>query len=145
MYLVPYVSRRPAAFAATFDRLFDEVFAVASRGDSTPAARAPALDVAETDKDYTVTLDMPGVLKDQVQVSIDGKVVKVQASAKTEAERQDGDRIVYRERSASHYARSFRLASEIDQAASSAKLDNGVLTLTLAKRVPNGAAQLTIN
>lgn len=144
MYLVPYVSRRPAAFAASIDRLFDDVFGVGSRSEGN-APRTPALDVAETAKDYTVTLDLPGVQKDQVQVSIDGRVVKVTAGSKTEDEKKDGDRIVYRERSASQYARSFRLGSEIDQAASSAKLDNGVLTLTLAKRVPNGAAQLTIN
>ena len=144
MYLVP-VARHPAAFVRSFDRLFDDVFGSAARADSRPASRVPALDVAETDKDYTVTLDMPGVAKDQVQVSIDGRVVKVEARAQAEDEKKDGDRIVYRERSLSQYARSFKLASEIDQAASSAKLDNGVLTLTLGKRVPNGAAQLTIN
>ena len=116
-----------------------------SIGHRASAARTPALDLAETDKDYTVTLDLPGVAKEQVQVSIDGRVVKVEAKAQSEDEKKDGDRIVYRERSASQFARSFKLPVELDQAASSAKLDHGVLTLTLAKRVPNGAAQLTIN
>ena len=141
MFLVP-VTRHPAAFVRSFDRLFDDVFGSA---DNRPAARVPALDVAETDKDYTVTLDMPGVAKDQVQVSIDGRVVKVEARAEASDEKKDGDHIVYRERSLSQFARSFKLPVELDQAASSAKLDNGVLTLTLAKRVPNGAARLTIN
>ena len=82
---------------------------------------------------------MPGVAKDHVKVSIDGRVVKVEARAEASAEKKDGDHIVYRERSLSQFARSFKLPVELDQAASSAKLDNGVLTLTLAKRVPNGA------
>jgi HSP20 family protein len=142
MYLVP-VTRHPAAIFRSFDRLFDDVFGSVDHG--RPASRVPALDVAETDKDYTVTLDMPGVAKDQVSVSIDGKLVKVEAKTQTEDEKKDGDRIVYRERSTHAFARSFKLAGEIDQAASSAKLENGVLTLTLAKRVPNGAAQLTVN
>jgi HSP20 family protein len=141
MYLVP-VSRHPAAIFRSFDRLFDDVFG--GFAEARPAARVPALDVAETDKDYTVTLDLPGVAKNQVNVSIDGRVVKVEAKSQTEDEKKDGDRIVYSERSTSQFARSFKLASEIDQAASSAKLENGVLTLTLAKRVPNGAAQLTV-
>ena len=148
MFLVP-VTRHPAAFVRSFDRLFDDAFdrvsSVGTSNGSRPAVRTPALDVAETDNDYTVTLDMPGVTKEQVQVSIDGRVVKVEATAQTDDEKKDGDRIVYRERSLSQFARSFKLPVEVDQAASSAKLDNGVLTLTLTKRVPNGTAQLTVN
>jgi HSP20 family protein len=142
MYLVP-VTRHPAAVFRHFDRLFDDVFGAAARADAKPAPRVPALDVAETDTAYTVTLDMPGVAKELLDVSIDGKLVKVEARAQSEAQK-DGDRVVYRERAVSHYARSFRLAVEIDQAASSAKLDNGVLTLTLVKRVPASAAKIAI-
>jgi HSP20 family protein len=138
MFLVP-VTRRPAAFVRSFDRLFDDVFGAAE------APRVPALDVAETDKDFTVTLDVPGVSKDQIDVSIDGRVVKVEARAQSSEEKKDGDRILYSERAVSQFARSIKLPVEVDQASSSAKLDNGVLTLTLAKRVPNGATRLAIN
>jgi HSP20 family protein len=143
MYLVP-VTRHPAAVFRHFDRLFDDVFGPAARADAKPAPRVPALDVAETDTAYTVTLDMPGVAKELLDVSIDGKLVKVEARAQSDEAQKDGDRVVYRERAVSHYARSFRLAVEIDQAASTAKLDNGVLTLTLVKRVAASAAKLTI-
>ena len=44
--------------------------------------------------------------------------------------------MILRERAVASYARSFTLPSEIDQASSQAKLDNGVLTLTLVKRAP---------
>ena len=108
------------------------------------AAIVPALDLAETDSEYTVRVDIPGVAKDQVKINIDGRQVSVEADASTAVDKTEQDRIVYRERSVSRYARRFTLPREVDQAASSAKLDNGVLTLTLAKR-NGGAAQLTIN
>ena len=53
--------------------------------------------------------------------------------------------MIYRERSAPNYARTVVLPAEVDQAASQARFENGVLTLTLAKRVPAGATQFSIN
>jgi HSP20 family protein len=52
--------------------------------------------------------------------------------------------VILRERAVASFARSFTLQSEIDQASSQAKLDNGVLTLTLAKRSP-ATTQLAVN
>jgi HSP20 family protein len=69
----------------------------------------------------------------------------VQAESATQTEQKEGDRIVYRERSASSYARSFTLPVEVDQASASVKLEDGVLALDLPKRGATAAAQLTIN
>jgi hypothetical protein len=55
------------------------------------------------------------------------------------------ERIVYRERTAGSYARRFTLPAEVDQSQSAARLDNGVLTLTLGKRSAAASAQLTVN
>ena len=52
--------------------------------------------------------------------------------------------MIYRERTATRYARSFTLPADIDQTASAAKLDNGVLTLTLAKKSA-AQAQIAVN
>jgi HSP20 family protein len=108
-------------------------------------ARSPALDVAESDLAYRVKLDVPGVKKENVKVTIDGRRVSVQAESASEAEQKEGDRIVYRERSISSYSRSFTLPVEVDQASASAKLEDGVLALDLPKRGATAAAQLTIN
>lgn len=150
MFLIP-VSRESRDVARSFDRLFDEAFgnffggpAVAgSRGEA--AARSPALDVAESDRAYTVKLEMPGVKKEDVKVTIDGKRVSVSAQSESAEEKKEGDRIVYRERSVASYSRSFTLPVEMDQAGASAKLEHGVLTLELPKRGTTAAAQLTIN
>jgi HSP20 family protein len=144
MYLVP-VSRHSAR---AFDRVFDEAFEHFFRnGSNTPApnARTPALDVAENDGAYTVSVEMPGVAKDDIKVAIDGRRVDVSAESKKESETKDGERIVHRERSATRWSRSFTLPRELDQEASNAKLENGVLTLVLGKKRAPGAAQLTIN
>lgn len=141
MFLVP-VSRNGSHLTRSFDRFFDDRFFTSGVADT---ARSPALDVAESDAAYSVKLDMPGVAKEDVKVSIDGRHVTVQAEARKEDSANEGDRIVYRERSTTSYSRSFKLAGEVDQAASNAKLENGVLVLTLTKRNAPKATQITVN
>ena len=154
MFIVP-VSRRAAVRARHFDRLFDgalDQFFAQPAADQAPVRR-PAIDVSESDTGYVVTLDVPGVTREDVKVSIDGRRVSIVAQAAapaTEAAPEGADapkatdRLILRERTAASFARSFTLASDIDQGSSQAKLDNGVLTLTLAKRSPS-TTQLTVN
>jgi HSP20 family protein len=145
MFLVP-MTRNASELARSFDRLFDDsferFFAPPTQGQAS--LRSPALDVAESDKAYTVKLDMPGVTKEDVKVSIDGRRVSVEAQSSKDEEKKEGDRVVYRERSVASFARSFTVAAEVDQAGSAAKLENGVLTLTLAKRGTPAAARITV-
>jgi HSP20 family protein len=126
-------------FGASFDRLLSAAPA------STTPLRGPALDVAESDQAYTVTLDLPGVAKDEVKVSIDGRRVAIEAAAGKSDERKEGDRIVYRERSTPTYARTLVLPVDIDQERSRAKLDKGVLKLELAKRDAPSAKRIAVN
>lgn len=147
MFLVP-VARNASHLTRRFDRLFDDGFERFFNGglpSDSDVARSPALDVAESDRAYTVRLDMPGVAKEDVKVSIEGRRVTVEANTRKEEDKKDGDRIVYRERLESSYARTFTLAAEVEQSASTARLEQGVLTLTLAKRSATAAAQISVN
>ena len=152
MFILP-VSRRAAVRTRHFDRLldtaFDQLFAQPT-ADAAPVRR-PAIDVSESDRGYVVTLDVPGVTREDVKVSIDGRRVSIVAEARaaqavddTPAEAPAADQVILRERAFASYARSFTLQSEIDQSASQARLENGVLTLTLTKRNAN-ETQLTVN
>ena len=160
MFIVP-VSRRAAVRARHFDRLFDTAFDQLFTQPTADAApvRRPAIDVSESDRGYVVTLDVPGVTREDVKVSIDGRRVSIVAEARaaqvaddTTAEApaadaaapQAADQVILRERAFASYARSFTLQSEIDQSASQARLENGVLTLTLTKRNAS-ETQLTVN
>ena len=107
-------------------------------------ARTPALDISEDDKAYSVTVDMPGVAKEAVKVRIDGRRVHIETATAEAAAPTDGSRVVYRERRAASYARSFSLPAEIDQSQSQARFDNGVLTLTLVKRVAENGGLLNV-
>ena len=140
-------SRSSNELARSFERLFDDTFerffGMVPRTEG--AARTPALDVAESDKAYTVKVDLPGVEKSDVKVHIDGRRVSIEAETKKEEEKKEGDRVVYRERSVSSYARSFTLPQDVNEAESSAKLENGVLTLTLTKKQAAPAARISVS
>ena len=74
MFLVP-VTRSASDLARSFDRLFvdgfERFFAPAAQAGT--GARIPALDVSESERTYTVRLDLPGVAKDDVKVAIEGR------------------------------------------------------------------------
>jgi len=140
-------------FARAVDRLFDDSF---DRyfGGAASGTRTPALDVSETDTAYTVAFDVPGVTRAQLKVSVEGRRVSLDTVDEPKAEAVVGTadattaaapRVLYRERSAARYARTVSLPAEVDQAASQAKFENGVLTLTLAKKVATGATQLSVD
>jgi HSP20 family protein len=149
------VSRAVAApqFNRIVDRLFDESFDRYFGGEGS-SSRTPALDVSETDGGYTLSFDVPGVTRDQLKVSIDGRKVSISTADLPKAEvaegtasveaPKDAPRALYRERSAARYARTVSLPAEVDQTASQAKFENGVLTLALAKKVPTGATLLSV-
>lgn len=147
MFLVP-VSRTPRGFDRFFDEAIDRLLTDAgTRADangSAGAARAPALDVVESDTAYTVLLDMPGLTREDIKVKIEDRRVTVTGQATEGPAPREGDRVVWRERQGPRYARTFTLTADIDQGDSNARYENGVLSLTLSKRRAN-ASQLTIN
>jgi HSP20 family protein len=145
------------AFGSTLDRLFDESFDRYLGGAKADVeARTPTMDVSESDASYMVVLDVPGATREQLKVAVEGRRVTLTSAVATDvpaqpqgegqpvADAKPVERVLYRERSASVYSRTIVLPTEVDQAASQAKFENGVLTLTLAKKVPAGATQLNI-
>ena len=114
---------------------FDELF----RGFFRPVRveKAPAtikVDIAELDKSYVVKAEIPGVAKEDIQVSIEGNQVTIGAEVKREFDAKDGERILRSERYYGNVYRAFTLPVEVDETASNAKYANGVLELTLVKK-----------
>lgn len=95
------------------------------------------LDVTETDREYKVKADVPGVKKEDINVAIDGNVVTISAESRKETQDKN-EHFVRSERYYGSMTRSFTLATDVDEKASSAKYANGVLELTLTKKA-NGA------
>ena len=92
------------------------------------------LDVAEEDKAYTVKAEIPGVKKEDIQVSIDGNQVSISAEVKQEKEEKEGKKLVRSGRYYGKQYRSFSLAHDIDQGKAEAEYHDGVLQLTLPKK-----------
>jgi HSP20 family molecular chaperone IbpA len=110
----------PRAYDRSLERFVSEAFAGAQR----------SLNVEQDDKTWTLTLDVPGLSRDDLSIGIEGAVVRIES--KPEAKRQ--------------LKAAYELPQDIDVAASEAKLENGVLSLKLGKRVPvSNVAQLAIN
>ena len=91
-------------------------------------------DVAETDKNYVVKIDMPGMNKDDIKLNYKDGVLSVAGTSQAFKDTSDKSRnIIHQERSEGSISRSYRLpnvvASDIH-----AKYDNGVLTITLPKQ-----------
>ena len=113
-------------------------------GDGLPTPAQIKVDVKESDKTYTVQAEVPGVNKDEIHVSLDGNVVTLRAEIKQEDSQGSDEKLLRSERYYGAVSRSFQLPVEIDQTQAKAKYDNGVLTLTLPKKLANGSQRLMI-
>ena len=102
------------------------------------------LEISEADKAYTVRADVPGVKKEDIQVSIDGNQVSISAEVKHEKEEKEGKKLVRSERYYGKQFRSFTLGHDIDEAKSEAAYSDGVLKLTLPKKAGAETKKLTI-
>jgi HSP20 family protein len=106
---------------------------LASKDETTVPERyfVPTTDIFETEDALTVVMEVPGVDKEAVDISVENQVLKVEA--KIDPSKYEGMEPLYTEYNVGHFARSFTLSNKIDQQQISAKLEDGVLTLTLKK------------
>jgi HSP20 family protein len=113
-------------------------------GDSLPAPSQIKVDVKETEGGYTVQAEVPGVPKEDIHVSVEGNVVSLRAEVRQLDQKTEGEKVLRSERYYGSVARSFQLPADIDAAQAKARYDNGVLTLTLPKKLNNAAQRLNI-
>jgi HSP20 family protein len=91
----------------------------------------PMTDIYEASDALTVVLEMPGVEKKNVEVSVEDGALNVQG--RLDLTQYQGLTPLYTEYNIGHYSRSFRLSSKIDQNKIGAEMKDGVLYLTLPK------------
>ena len=92
------------------------------------------IDVTEKDNDYEVRAEIPGAKKEDIHVKVDGNFISITAEVKKDREEKSAGRVVLKETYYGSASRGFSLAHEIDARGVVAKLENGVLKLTLPKR-----------
>jgi HSP20 family protein len=133
-------------FHDVVDDLFRGFFVRPVSYDTRGALETSRLKVDVTEKNgaYQVVADLPGVKKEDIHVAIDGAQVTLTAEIKREKEATEGERVLHTERSFGKVTRSFSLPQELDEEKAQAKFRDGVLELTLPKKVAAARKAITI-
>jgi HSP20 family protein len=125
------------------DRLFESAFrgfgfpSLERHRDFFPAIQAdwlrPTLDLASTDTDYTISVELPGVEANEVKLEVVNDTLKVSGEKKQEREEKEKD--FYRmERSYGSFQRVLSLPDDADQENIKAVFKNGVMTITVRRK-----------
>ena len=101
--------------------------------EATRPTRAflPNVDIFETEDALTVVLEMPGVDRDNIDVSVENGLLTVEG--KINVNKYEGLRPLYSEYNIGPYRRSFRISNRVDQDKIRAEMRDGVITLVLPK------------
>jgi HSP20 family protein len=125
------------------DRVFDDVFrgfpfSSGGLGRSLTSLAPsdwlkPTMDIAANDKEYTVTVELPGVAESDVHLELEGDILKIKGEKKQEKEEKEKD--FYRvERSYGSFQRTLSLPEDADNSAIGAKFSKGVLTVNIPRK-----------
>lgn len=147
----PAPARAPAAdpwhsFRNEMDRLFDRFtgsfgmpswrrmfdWEPATRSEAAFSFSAPSVDVAEDDKAFKITAELPGLEAKDVEISISGDMLVLKGEKKQEREQKDKNYYMS-ERAYGSFQRAFALPDGVDRGKIAADLAKGVLTITLPK------------
>jgi HSP20 family protein len=102
------------------------------------------VDVCEGEQAYTVRAELPGVKKEDINISIDGDHVAITAESKNEKEVKDGERVLRTERYYGKLQRAFQLGQPVDEETASAKYADGILEVTLPKKAAAQAKRVAV-
>ena len=115
------------------------------RTDLANGAPRIKVDLNESDGNYTLKADVPGVKKEDIDVRIDGNQVTISAEVKKESEEKKDGRVLRSERHYGYASRSVWLDCPVDEAKSVAKYQDGVLELSLPKKSEAASKRLSIS
>ncbi len=116
------------------NRMFDRFFrgGVLDEGDLFPSTWMPAVDLLEKDDEFVAKVELPGVHKDDVKVTLHDNILTIRGEKKEERESKDSN--YHRlERSYGSFQRSFTLPTSVRQDKVEAEFRDGVLTITMPK------------
>ncbi|MDH3638497.1 MAG: Hsp20/alpha crystallin family protein [Gammaproteobacteria bacterium] len=122
-------------FSDDFDNLFEGFFRPMRRtAEESGGGFTPAADIVEKESEYIVKVDLPGVRKEDVEVSINNGVLTISGETKYEKEEKDKEaRVIRSERHLGRYVRSMQLGNAVDESKVQARYEDGVLEVVLPK------------
>jgi HSP20 family protein len=131
------IEKSPPGLREEIDRLFDR-FLKSSFGSGMPGGTpaemmpGPSIDLAESEKDITVTAEIPGIDPKDIQIDVTGNILTIRGEKQQETEEKNRS-YHYVERRFGSFQRSIQLPTSVDPARIEATAKNGTLTVTLAK------------
>jgi HSP20 family protein len=112
------------------NRMFDEFFD--GDEDATVIRWRPAVDIEESDNEFTVSAELPGMTKDDIELTIKDNVLTLKGEKKTQSEKKDGD-VYLSERCFGSFQRTFNLSNRVDPGKVKAEFKDGILTIHMPK------------
>jgi HSP20 family protein len=128
-------------FEDNFERLFRNFMHPLRAVRQLPEIK---IEVREADKNYVVCAEIPGVKKEDINVTIDGNRVTISTEMKQDKEEKKDGKLLHSERYYGKVYRAFDLDQDVDETASQAEFKDGVLQLTLAKKAAPSQKKLTV-
>ena len=117
-----------------FDSLFENFLRPMGMAEETVnEGLAPRLDVVEHANEFVLQAEMPGIKKDDIEITLENGVLTISGESRSEKEEREGERIIRQERRYGKYVRSLRLGKEIDEKKVKASYKDGILELVLPK------------
>jgi HSP20 family protein len=125
--------RHMLSFRDEMDKLLNDFYGGAANARETYEGDwLPAMDIKESENDITAVIELPGLSKDEIKVSVKNDILTVSGEKKQEkvAEKENVHRV---ERSYGYFKRAITLPVEVDSAGVKANFKDGVLRVTLPK------------
>lgn len=126
---------REAAWGFTSDNLLDGFFRPLNTQpkENIRGSLVPVIDMLEKEHSYTVRAEMPGVKKDDLDVSVHDGLLTINAESHHQHEDKEEGRVIHQERRYGKYVRRIRLGKDVDGSNVKAKYSDGILELELPK------------
>jgi HSP20 family protein len=125
-----------------FDGLFNN-FSISHSSALQDTILSPRIDVAETDNEYCIDIDLPGLVQSDIEVRIDDNILTIKGKREENFEQEEKDYHV-RERYYGSVQRSIMLPSNINSDNINAKLENGILHIKIPKQEKETSKRIEI-
>ncbi len=141
MWLTPYSRRVSPSFNSAVDEVF-KGFETVER--TLTESFSPNLDIQEDEKAYHLTVEVPGIDKKDIEISLKDNIFAIKGEKKQETEKKEGN-YSWKERSYGSFQRTARLPEAAQEGEVAANLEHGVLVVTIPKVAQPESKQISIN
>ena len=140
---LPELRRHGLVARPTWD-LFDRMFEDFGMGLARDKEWIPSLDVSETDAEYIVTAEVPGLSKEDIDISLSEGLLTIKGEKKEE-KKEETDTYHVVERRYGSFSRSLRIPTRVDLAGVKAETADGVLKVVLPKVEEEKTRKIEVN